>query len=63
MTDTKWLTNPPSNITTNGITIDRKTTAERVALGLTLSVLDEGYYYIYDLDEERPYWWNGTAWV
>jgi hypothetical protein len=48
--------------TPSGITISSGTTAERTVLGATLSVDNKGTQF-FDTDDERNYWWNGTAWV
>ena len=46
----------------SGVTMNTGTTAERTALGLTLTTANIGTDF-YDETEERPYRWNGTDWV
>lgn len=38
------------------------TTLDRVALGLTLTMLSKGYA-VYDIDLNKPYFWDGTQWA
>ena len=52
-----------SNITANGFHFETGTTAERTALGLTLTATDKGYYQFFDETEGRLYIWYGTKWV
>ena len=47
---------------TSGVSFNRGTTAQRTALGLTLTASNINTQF-FDTDENRPYWWNATGWV
>lgn len=49
-----------NNGTTSTQIASHGTTAERTALGLTLTSSDRVWFY--DDDDDSPYFWSGTAW-
>lgn len=44
------------------IVLDPLTSAQRISLGLTLGLADEGRM-VYDVDLDQQYFWNGLAWI